>query len=494
MQSLKLLVALLVCTVFIFGFSQVGTLVINQWLPHTNSFAEATLIANEEVSNTSKPDAMEKMEAAKSNWLTNGTIYLEWAGELQPFPKEAFTYFISESVEYAVDGSQNNLKVELPNGTLLEQIETLSQTSDIFSAMDTEQLKKDLEKVASQLKEGDHTFSFSHYLVDGEVMNQTALQVQLNLFGQTAGTELNTALDGKEIKLRANEKFSVQTWLTNEEVELSDEAASMFASMLFELIAPTNFAVVERHISKELPVWASNGYEARIQKDKMDFAFTNTNNSDFTITLSADTNALSGELNGGPLPYVYEVKQAEMQTLSPKTVVQYSATIPSTGKQVKETGKNGSYIQMVRTATDDSGKVVETLVYSEDFYAPIQRVELHALTKPPVVADNTNPTMPGSNTGTNTGTNTGINTGTNTGTNTNINTGTNTNTNTGSNTNTNTNTGTNTNPSTNPTNTTGGENNNTGGSNNPTNPGTGSGNNDDDDNKSPGTGSGAVGK
>jgi hypothetical protein len=246
MQSLKLLVALLVCTVFIFGFSQVGTLVINQWLPHTNSFAEATLIANEEVSNTSKPDALEKMEAAKSNWLTNGTIYLEWAGELQPFPKEAFTYYISESVEYAVDGSQNNLKVELPNGTLLEQIETLSQTSDIFSAMDTEQLKKDLEEVASQLKEGDHTFSFSNYLVDEEVMNQTALQVQLNLFGQTAGTELNTALNGKEIKLRANEIFSVQNWLIKEEIELSDEAASIFASMLFELIAPTNFAVVER--------------------------------------------------------------------------------------------------------------------------------------------------------------------------------------------------------------------------------------------------------
>ncbi|WP_404428864.1 hypothetical protein [Sutcliffiella horikoshii] len=469
MQSLKLLAALLVCTLFIFGFSQVGTLVTNQWLPHTNSFSESTLIANAEVSNTSKTDALEKVEKAKNSWITNGTIYLEWAGELQPFPKEAFTFYIPESVELAEDSSHNPLKVELPNGTLLEQIELLSQTSDIFSAMDTEKLKKDLEEVASHLKEGDHTFSFSDYLVDDEVMDQTNLQITLNISGQTAMTELQEVLKGKEIKLRGNEGFSVEAWLEKEELTLSDEAASMFASMLFELIAPTNFAVVERHISKELPTWASEGYEARFQQEKMDFAFTNPNTSEYIITITVSGASLTGELKGGPLPFTYEVNQVEMQTLSPKTVIQYSATIPGSGTRVKETGKNGSYVQLVRTATDASGQITETIVYSENYYAPIQRVELHALTQPVVTTDPTNPNTIGNNTGTNTNTNTN-NSGTNTNTN---NTTGNQNTNTG---------GENSN-----------NNSNTGGTNN-NNTGSGNGNADDDDNENPGTGSGYIGK
>lgn len=492
MQSLKLLAALLVCTLFIFGFSQVGTLVTNQWLPHTNSFSESTLIANAEVSNTSKTDALEKVEKAKNSWITNGTIYLEWAGELHPFPKEAFTFYIPESVELAEDSSQNPLKVELPNGTLLEQIELLSQTSDIFSAMDTEKLKKDLEEVASHLKEGDHTFSFSDYLVDDEVMDQTNLQITLNIAVQTAMTELQEVLNGKEIKLRGNEGFSVETWLEKEELTLSDEAASIFGSMLFELIAPTNFAVVERHISKELPIWASEGYEARFQQEKMDFAFTNPNTSEYTITITVNGASLTGELKGGPLPFTYEVNQAEMQTLSPKTVIQYSATIPGSGSRVKETGKNGSYVQLVRTATDASGQITETMVYSEDYYAPIQRVELHALTQPVVTTDPTNPNTIGNNTGTNTNTNTNNGTNINTGTNTNIgNTNTNTNTNTsGTNTNTNNTTG---NQNTNTGTTNSNNNSNTGGTNN-NNTGSGNGNADDDASDDPGSGSGYIGK
>ncbi|TYS59084.1 hypothetical protein FZC74_10080 [Sutcliffiella horikoshii] len=490
MQSLKLLAALLVCTVFIFGFSQVGTLVTNQWLPHTNSFSESTLIANAEVSNRSKTDALEKVEAAKNSWLSNGTIYLEWAGELQPFPKEAFTFYIPESVELAEDSSHNPLKVELPNGTLLEQIELLSQTSDIFSAMDTEKLKKDLEEVASHLKEGDHTFSFSDYLVDDEVMDQTNLQITLNIAGQTSISELQEVLNGKEIKLRGNEGFSIETWLENEEMTLSDEAASVLASMLFELIAPTNFSVVERHISKELPTWANEGYEARFQNEKMDFAFTNPNTSEYTITISVNGATITGELNGAPLPFTYEVNQVEMQTLSPKTVIQYSATIPGSGTRVKETGKNGSYVQLVRTATDASGQITETVVYSEDYYAPIQRVELHALTKPVVTTDPTNPNTSGNNNGTNTNPNTNNGTDINTGSNTNIgNTNTNTNT-SGTNTNTN-------NPTGNQNNNTGGTNSNndtnTDGTNN-NNTGSGNGNANDDDNEEPGTGSGYIGK
>ncbi|CAG9619513.1 VanW family protein [Sutcliffiella rhizosphaerae] len=493
MQSLKLLAALLVCTVFIFGLSKVGVLVTNQWLPHTNSFSESTLIANEEVSNTSKQAALEKIEDAKNQWLINGTIYLEWAGQLQPLPKEAFAYNILESVEYAEDGSQNPLKVELAHGTLLEQIEEITQNSDVFASMDTDKLKSDLETVASLLKEGDHTFSFSDYLVEGNTIAETDIQKRINLLGGTAGAELNV-LNGKEIQLNPQHTFSLDMWLADEEITLADESASILASLFYEVIAPTNFTIVERHISKELPSWATEGYEARFQKDKMDFVFTNPNNGRFTIQLSVDSTSMTANLNGGELPYTYEVKQVEKKALLPKKVIQYSATLATNQTRVKETGRNGSYIQLVRTALDSSGKAVETSVYSEDYYAPIQRVELHSLTKPVVATDTNND---GTNTGANNNPNTnpGTNTGTNNGTNNN-NTGTNNN-NTGNNNNTNTGTNTgnnsgNTNNNSNSGNSTGNPNTNTG-NNNTSNPGTSNGDDKKEDNDS-GKGSGAEGK
>ncbi|MCM3619320.1 hypothetical protein M3936_17155 [Sutcliffiella horikoshii] len=415
MRSFKLLVVLLICTGFVFGFSQLGVLLAGKWLPGSSSFAEATMIASEEVSNKSKAEAAAKLNDAKDKWVTDGSIYLEWTGSILSFPKDAFVHHIPETVDYAENGSQTMLKVELPDGILLEQIETIAHHNDIFSSLDTQTLKKDLENIAANLTGGDHTFPLADYLTDGAIVEQTSSEAKLSLAGTSSLNELNETLNNKEITLTGNESFSIQTWITNENVTLSDEAASIFASLIYELIAPTNFYISERHISKDLPSWASEGYEVLIQKDSMDFVFNNPNPDKYKIIFNVENSVISGELSGGPLPYEYAVSQVERKSLSPKTIVQYSATLPSNQKNVKEQGKNGTYIHLVRTATNKEGKVVESTVYSEDFYAPIQRVEQHSLSKP-VIANNPVTTVPPGNVGsnTNTGTNPTNNTGGNT--------------------------------------------------------------------------------
>ncbi|MGD6779709.1 hypothetical protein ACQCT3_08365 [Sutcliffiella horikoshii] len=479
MRSIKLLIILIGCTGFVFGFSQLGGIMAEKWLPENTSFAEETMIATEEVSNHSKEEAAAKLDKAKSKWISNDTIYLEWTGELLPFPKDAFIYQIPETIDYAENGSVNGIKVELPIGKLLEQIEAITHSNDIFSSLDSELLKKDMEEVASQLKEGDHTFSLANYLTEESVAAEISTTAEISISGISSLKELTETFNNLELIIPGNASFSVNEWIRNEHINLSDEAASIFGSLVYELIGPTNFLVSERHISNEMPIWAVEGYEVLVQKDKMDFVFNNPNPNDYKLNFNVSTSLISGELSGGPLSYEYAVAEVERKALAPKTIVQYSATLPSNGKNVKEQGRDGTYIQLIRTATDTEGNVVETTVYSEDFYAPIQRVEQHSLSQPtvvnnPIVTPPVNIGPPTNNNGTsgNTVTTPGA--------------GNNNSSNTGSNANTNNNSAT---PGNNQTNTPGnagsgnttpssGSNNESGGTNSgttsPTNPGHGS--------------------
>ncbi|MCA1318743.1 G5 domain-containing protein [Bacillus tianshenii] len=481
MQSLKTLLALLVCTAFIFSFSFVAGMITDEWLPHKSAFSEQTLIASEEVSNKSKEEAVKKLEAAKDSWLQNGTIFLEWSGELQPFDKNHFTFYIPESVDYAQDSSSNTLKVELESSILLAEIETLTNSPDIFASLDSEKLLNDLMAVATVLDSDNHTFSVLDYLLDDSLVEKTTIDSIMKVSDEKVLKELKEGLSSKEMIVPAGQVFSVHDWLLKENVMLSDEASSIVASMIYQLSASTNFNVLERHISSDLPEWAVAGYEARMERGKMDLVLENPNKNNFTVTFSIDSSTLLGTLNGPALPYVYKIEEENKESYSPKTIVQYSASLLNNQKKVKEEGKDGVYVKLQRVAKDAAGTVVETASYSEDFYPPIHRIEQHSLIRNTVASNpgnsdsgstpgNTNDSGSGNTGGSNTG---GSNTGSsNTG-------GTNTGgTNTG---------GTNTGNS----NTSGGNTSNTGDNNNSGNTNTGNNNNNENEGNSgnkPGSG------
>lgn len=427
MQSLKTLLALFVCTAFIFTFSFVGSMITDNWLPHKSAFSEQTLIANEEVSNKSKAEVVEKLEAAKDAWLTDGTIFLEWSGELRPFDKNHFVFYIPETVDYAQDSTTNSLNVELESSILLAEIEALTNSPDIFAALDSERLINDLIEVATMLKGENQTFSIVDYLLDDSLVEKTSIDSILKVSDKKVLEEIKEGLSNKEVSLLPGQVFSVHDWLLKENVTLSDEASSIVASMIYQLSASTNFTILERHISSELPEWAVAGYEARMERGKMDLVIENPNKNDFTITFSIDSSTVLGTLNGPALPYVYSIEEENKESYSPKTIVQYSASFLNNQKKVKEEGKDGVFVKLQRVAMDSSGAVVETTSFSEDFYAPIHRIEQHSLirntvaTNPETDDDTNSGTAPGNtnnsgssnNGGTNTGgTNTG---GTNTG-------------------------------------------------------------------------------
>ena len=118
---------------------------------------------------------------------------------------------------------------------------------------------------------------------------------------------------------------------------VDSEAASTIASVLYELILQTNFAILERNQSPTLPGETTLGLEAKVDSIiNQDFSFFNPNDEVYRIELLESKDGLIATLTGFPFDYLYEFNLEDEKLFEPKTIWQYSAKL-SVG-QVEVTG------------------------------------------------------------------------------------------------------------------------------------------------------------
>lgn len=176
------------------------------------------------------------------------------------------------------------------------------------------------------------------------------------------------------------ESFSMLEVLTSSEVgQLTDEELTLLSSIMYTATLQTNFQIDERNISAVIPSEIQTGFEAAMNQTLgLDFKFTNPNKTEFTIRANWTAGMINVSLEGLPLYYTYEPSITTIETYKPRTVRQYSAFINNGEVVVSQEGKDGVEAVVKRTLSVD-GKVVDTEDISEDFYAPIHRVEIHPL-------------------------------------------------------------------------------------------------------------------
>ena len=76
--------------------------------------------------------------------------------------------------------------------------------------------------------------------------------------------------------------------------QLSSEALSGIATGIYQVILPTNFSIIERNISEELPDYAELGFEAKVNLEtNKDLVFLNGNESSYKIILKAKDDQFS---------------------------------------------------------------------------------------------------------------------------------------------------------------------------------------------------------
>lgn len=184
-----------------------------------------------------------------------------------------------------------------------------------------------------------------------------------------------------EIEIGGNSPFSLLKFIEEEGFTgATDQELSTLASSIYELVLPTNFEVIERNQSRELPDGIELGFEAYVNKEQgNDFIFSNPNEGSYTITLQWQGDLLSISLTGAELPYIVTVERRNEQSFKPKVIKQYSPYLHSGEVIVTEDGQNGMQVEVWRSFQSMKGELLNEERVSEDFYLPVHKEELHSM-------------------------------------------------------------------------------------------------------------------
>src|SRR5690606_11403216 len=88
---------------------------------------------------------------------------------------------------------------------------------------------------------------------------------------------------------------------------------------------------------------------------------------------------LTVQVKGSPFLYSYNIEQSEIEEFKQKTIIQYSPQLLPNQTLVKDEGKAGFRIKTIRKVLGESGEFIREELISEDYYAPIEKIEVHGL-------------------------------------------------------------------------------------------------------------------
>lgn len=380
-QSVKLFVAMVVTTAFIFSFSHFGVNAYERIFSTKEGYAEGTTVGGVDISGMSLEEALKVLKDSQKEWLQSTSIKLKYKEKTVDFATDLFTFQFQESLEKIHQGTDNSLIVSLNQDDLIGLLYSISPyliEEDVFSV---NKWNDSLIAIASQLDKGNHELALQEYLVSQKeeevILTDTTLEVKEN--------KKNVAKWVKQfpsIKVGQEETVSLLDIMGKQTDSYSDTTLSMVATALHQLVLTTNFTITERFISNQLPNYAQLGYEAKInQSKKMDYRFYNPNAAVYQLQFKMSGNKLYASIVGVPFLFKYDVVLSDQQAFKPKTVIRFDSLLGFNEYRTVSEGTDGLLIKVYRLAKNDDGVEVKKDLMSEDFYPPINKVVASGLIK-----------------------------------------------------------------------------------------------------------------
>jgi hypothetical protein len=378
--AVKLFLVIVLCTTYLISFSQISSFAYESIFVKQNRFAKGTMIGSVNVSRLSKKEAIDTIVNRVNEWKAVQNITLAYQERKETIPADLFTFQIEQSVEQVVDGQQSQLFVVLDEKQLYSLISRMVG-ENLISLFDIERLKNDVIEMAATLKTNLAPIDIANYLIKEQRMEQKVINeaVITNLQGNQAEV-LAWISKHPTIEVKEKSQFSLANYFKEQsDSGLSSEAMSLVASALYETILPTNFTIIERHISRELPNNIQLGYEAKVDGQNRDFIFYNPNSSSYIVEFQPMNNGFKVALKGLPFINKYAVELDEIEYFEPKTIIQYSSTLQPNETRLKREGKQGMLVRVKKKVYDEQNYLLKTELIAEDFYPPVHKVEIHGL-------------------------------------------------------------------------------------------------------------------
>jgi hypothetical protein len=374
----KVFFPLLSATVFIFGFSHAGSFALDKFT-EASVIKPSTKVASIDVGGQPEQQAKEALAQAVADWKAAAIMTAEFSGEETPIDLSVFHIDINTSLQSANEGGPNPLAVSVDSDMLMQQL-TAAFPDIKVEEMDTETFQQDLISQASMLP-NDSIISLSDYFPKGSVEEVTAEALSEKI---TVTPGIKSFIETfPEIMVEQGTDFSFLRHLEDSGFT-GDEDLSVITSLLYKLILKTNFTIIERNTSQELPKEVELGYEAKVDaSSNQDFIFANPNKNDYVIQLELLNNQIYAQLVGYPLATDYKVSLKDKEEFPPKKIVQYNPFLEKNVVRVQEEGSKGILIKVFRQSIGTNGEVMEEEQIAEDFYPPVHRIEIHSLEEAP---------------------------------------------------------------------------------------------------------------
>ncbi|RHW40645.1 hypothetical protein D1B31_10625 [Neobacillus notoginsengisoli] len=381
-QFLKVFIVLILSTAYVFGFSHFGAKAFGTLFAGDETYSRGTAVGGVNLEGKSAREALELIKAASTDWYANTTLKLHYKEKTIDLETEQFAFDPEGTISGLVDGRQNAIKVNLDESVLVEWIGRISPPL-IGEEINLKDLTAKLAEPAAMLKVGSFTVGLVEFMPnktnDEGIVSTGTVEVK------EPSSDLELAVkEFDSIKLEGGAEFSFNRFIKENELgNMAETSLSMMASAAYIAILKTNFTILERNISKELPEFAKLGSEAFVSHvTGKDFVFANPNDNSYELAFAYSGGKLTASISGTKFLYEYKTVADGEEVFKPKTIKQFSPLLKTGQVNITEEGKEGAIIKIYREIYT-LGNLLDTEAISEDYYPPVHKVEVHALPAEP---------------------------------------------------------------------------------------------------------------
>lgn len=340
-----------------------------------HTFKEGTSIGSIAVDGMSKDQAFSKLADQVNEWKSATEILLHYENETVQVPIQYFRFDEKKSAFNAKSGNANQLDVTLREEALQGLVNAI-KPKDILLDFDTTRLTDSLLDYSRELAIGLHQVDISQYVIPLETKEKNKLISQTS---RTFTKEMNIQSWIEKmgvVEINSEEIISVMELLDIKDKELTPGERidiNFITSLMYETTLKSNFEIIERHISRELPETIEQGFEAILVPNEKDFIFKNPNFASYELKFAIDNNTLTISLYGVPLPHHYKLR-TDVKRLKPRIVVQFNQNLhPSAEKRLNQ-GEDGYLIYVHRDQYTLDDLKVKSMEVSKDYYAPKPKI------------------------------------------------------------------------------------------------------------------------
>ncbi|WP_226673261.1 VanW family protein [Rossellomorea aquimaris] len=373
----KLMAVLFCSTFFLYGFSHLGVFAYETFFVKSLHLSKHAALASINLGGTNKEEALTILDEKIGVWKENQNIMIEFEGESIRLDPSLLQFHLEESIEKLEGNENTSLMVSLEEEALNS---FLSNHFPDYNGDDVNlaSLKEYILSLAGSLNNGE-TVSVFDYLSSNE-STQVLFEAVSNELEVTP--TIKSFIDNHpSIRIEPNSQFSFAGFLETEGFVVESQAdLSPIASLLYQITLHSNFSIIERNISKELPDYVTLGFEAKFNPmNNQDFVITNPNSTDYELKLAIQGNRIKALLQGIPFPNTYNVRLSDKVTFPPRVIKQFSPFVDKGSVDIQQEGKDGILIKVYKQKLSTSGEILSEELINEDFYAPRHKVMVYPL-------------------------------------------------------------------------------------------------------------------